>query len=85
MSAVTLSLSQASGEPCPDQGVLHACRERAAQLEVWLEGARQSLATPVLAAAMQDSVEQQLFNCQVSKEGSKFSSMEHITGGAVFV
>ncbi|KAJ8411705.1 hypothetical protein AAFF_G00153430 [Aldrovandia affinis] len=54
----------ASGEPCPEQGVLHACRERAAQLEVWLERARQSLATPVLAAAMQDSVEQQLLNCQ---------------------
>ncbi|KAG9336608.1 hypothetical protein JZ751_002955 [Albula glossodonta] len=59
-----LPQSMASGEPCPVQGVLHACRERAALLEVWLERARQSLGVPVPAAAMQDSLEQQLLNCQ---------------------
>ncbi|KAJ8288954.1 hypothetical protein COCON_G00016130 [Conger conger] len=54
----------ASGEPCPAQGVLHACHEQADQLELWLERARQSLGAASGAAAMQDSFEQQLLNCQ---------------------
>ncbi|KAG5857708.1 hypothetical protein ANANG_G00022250 [Anguilla anguilla] len=54
----------ASGETCPAQGALHACREQAAQLELWLEGARRSLGAPSPAAAMQDSFEQQLLSCQ---------------------
>ncbi|KAG7466266.1 hypothetical protein MATL_G00163020 [Megalops atlanticus] len=54
----------ASGETCPAQEVLHACRKQAAQLEVWLERAQKSLGVPAPTAAMQESVEQQLLNCQ---------------------
>ncbi|KAJ7990956.1 hypothetical protein DPEC_G00292250 [Dallia pectoralis] len=51
---------------CPTLGKLHACRERATQLEVWLERARQSLRVTDWATSthMQDRVEQQLLMCQ---------------------
>lgn len=67
-------IAQAAGEArdsggwLSSDGLLHACRERAEQLEVCLERAQVSLEGSRQQAqnvAMQDSIEQQLHTCQV--------------------
>ena len=58
---------QAQAGPSPSLGLLHACRERATQLEDWLERARHDLGQTRGPGSMQVSVEQQLLTCQVIK------------------
>lgn len=67
-------IAQAAGETrdsggwLSSDGLLHACREKAEQLEACLERAQVSLEGSRQQAqdvAMQDSIEQQLHTCQV--------------------
>ncbi|XP_076002837.1 nesprin-2-like isoform X2 [Genypterus blacodes] len=71
-------MSQAPGEPqqpaesqvgpCPSEGLLHVCLEKAAQLELRLQEAQRSLGATKAAGetktTIQNSVEKQLLTCQ---------------------